>query len=259
MMEQNYKAVIIDDDASAADHLLMALQKYPFISVENLSRTAAAGKRYIEKIQPDLLFLDIELPDINGTEFLELLKETVDWEMQVVFFTAYDKYMLHAIRQSAFDYLLKPIEPDELDKVIQRFLQLREERLLPHSIVPPALRYEAGEQCGTSFMVSTPTNDIFVLHPMDIGFFQYNSERKLWEIILKDRPSLLMKKSTNAGNIKAYAPYFVQINQSYILNIKYLVMLQNNRCVLYPPFDGYTDLVVTRKYRKDLMDCFFQL
>ena len=45
MMEQNYKAVIIDDDASAADHLLMALQKYPFISVENLSRTAAAGKR----------------------------------------------------------------------------------------------------------------------------------------------------------------------------------------------------------------------
>ena len=66
------------------------------------------GKKLIAKVQPDLLFLDVELPDMTGMELLQEIRDSVSWNMRIVFYTAYDKYMIQAIREAAFDYLLKP-------------------------------------------------------------------------------------------------------------------------------------------------------
>ena len=75
------------------------------------------------KVQPDLLFLDVEMPDMTGLELLQEIRDYVSWNMRVVFYTAYDKYMIQAIREAAFDYLLKPFDERDLKEILTRFTQ----------------------------------------------------------------------------------------------------------------------------------------
>ncbi|WP_455673637.1 LytR/AlgR family response regulator transcription factor [Phocaeicola sp.] len=254
-MDKQYKIVIIDDDELSADNLCMELKKYPALSVEGIARNAANGRKTIDKIRPDLLFLDVELPDMKGMELLDQLKGYITWNMQVVFYTAYDKYMVDAIRGAAFDYLLKPIDSSDLECIVTRFQKKMDERMSPITIPPQV--YSAGEH---TFMISTPTNDLRVLHPIDIGFFRYNSERKLWEVVLNNHQvPLLLRKNTTAKQITEFAPCFVQIHQSYIININYLIMIKESHCIMYPPFEHVTELMVSKKFRKVLQDSFYQL
>lgn len=201
-----------------------------------------------------ILFLDVELPDMKGIELLEQINSCITWNMQVIFYTAYDKYMINAIRESAFDYLLKPIDRKGLECIITRFLKKMDEPATPMAIPPQV--YSTGEH---TFMISTPTNDLRVLRSIDIGFFRYNSDRKLWEVVLNNQVPLLLKKNTTAHQITEYAPCFVQIHQSYIININYLIMIKENRCVMYPPFEKITELIVSKKFKKTLQDSFYQL
>lgn len=113
-MDRLYKILIIDDDEYSADNLCLELKRYGQLVVEGIARNGSNGKKMIDKLRPDILFLDVELPDMKGIELLEQINSCVTWNMQVIFYTAYDKYMINAIRESAFDYLLKPIDRTEL-------------------------------------------------------------------------------------------------------------------------------------------------
>lgn len=253
-MDRSYKIVIIDDDEFSADNLCWELKKYSQFAVEGIARNAISGKKMIDRLHPDLLFLDIELPDMKGMDLLEQIKGSITWKMQVVFYTAFDKYMIDAIRESAFDYLLKPVDKKELVGTINRFQKKMDESVASMTIPPQA--YSSVEQ---TFMISTPTNDLRILRSIDIGFFRYNSDRKLWEVLLNNQTPLLLKKNTTADQIKSYASCFVQIHQSYIININYLIMIKENRCVMYPPFEHITELLVSKKFKKELQDRFYQL
>ena len=244
-MDRLYKILIIDDDEYSADNLCLELKRYGQLMVEGIARNGSNGKKMIDKLRPDILFLDVELPDMKGIELLEQINSCVTWNMQVIFYTAYDKYMINAIRESAFDYLLKPIDRKELECIITRFLKKMDEPATPMAIPPQV--YSTGEH---TFMISTPTNDLRVLRSIDIGFFRYNSDRKLWEVVLNNQVPLLLKKNTTAHQITEYAPCFVQIHQSYIININYLIMIKENRCVMYPPFEKITELIVSKKFKK---------
>ena len=228
-MDKLYRVVIIDDDEFSADNLCLELKKYNRLSIDGMARNGVNGRKLLEKVHPDLLFLDVELPDMKGMELLEQIRGAITWNMQIVFYTAYDKYMIYAIRGAAFDYLLKPIDKKELEGIID------------------------------PFMISTPTNDLRILRSIDIGFFRYNSDRKLWEVVLNNQLPLLLKKNTTADHIKGYDPCFVQIHQSYIININYLMMIKENRCVMFPPFENITELQVSKKFRKELQDRFYLL
>ena len=109
---------------------------------------------------------------------------------------------------------------------------------------------------GQTFIVFTPTNDMRALRPAEIGFFRYCSERKQWEVILNNQPPLTLRRGMTAEQITLYSPCFVQIHQSYIINIDYLMLIRDNKCVLYPPFDKVTELLVSKKYKKELQDRF---
>ena len=104
-----YKVVIVDDDDVALENLSFELWKDARFSLEGTARNGRKGKKLIMKVQPDLLFLDVEMPDMTGLELLQEIRDYVSWNMRVVFYTAYDKYMIQAIREAAFDYLMKPL------------------------------------------------------------------------------------------------------------------------------------------------------
>ena len=112
------KAIIIDDEVHCIDTLSILLADYcPEVEVMDKCMSAKKGLEAIEKIKPELVFLDIEMPVMNGFELLEQFKQI---PFSVIFTTSYDQYAIKAIRFSALDYLLKPIDPKELIAAVHK-------------------------------------------------------------------------------------------------------------------------------------------
>ncbi|HIZ34106.1 MAG TPA: response regulator [Candidatus Bacteroides merdigallinarum] len=247
-----YKVVIVDDDELSRENLSFALSKDERFSVEGMASNGRQGKKLIDKFQPDLLFLDVEMPDQTGMQLLQEIRDALSWTMKVVFYTAYDKYAIQAIREAAFDYLLKPFEEQELKDILERFVEQAESNAAAGRIYPGNTYVQQGQ----TFIVFTPTNDMRALRPSEIGFFRYCSDRKQWEVFLNNQPPLSLRRGMTAEQIIQYSPNFVQIHQSYIINIDYLMIIKESKCVLYPPFDHVTELLVSRKYKRELQERF---
>src|SRR5664279_4003791 len=115
------KALIIDDEEVAANVLSLMIGRHlPEITTIQSVTNPAGALRLLSEFKPDIVFLDIEMPYQNG---FELLKSLPEISFDIVFTTAYDKYAIQAIKFSALDYLLKPIDADELKETYNRFIQ----------------------------------------------------------------------------------------------------------------------------------------
>ena len=111
-------AILIDDEVHCMESLSILLNKFcPEVKVLERCLSAKQGLEATRKLKPDLVFLDVEMPSMSGFEFLEQFNEI---PFSVIFTTAYDKYAIKAIRFSALDYLLKPIDPKELVAAVHK-------------------------------------------------------------------------------------------------------------------------------------------
>jgi len=171
-----YKVAIVDDDELSLDNLIFGLRKFENFHLEGIARNGVSGKKLIAKVRPDLLFLDVELPDMKGMDLLDSIHESLTWGMKVVFYTAYDKYMMSAIRQSAFDYLLKPFEEEDLELIISRFME-RIELERKAAFFPAAVA-----NTSQTFMVFTPTMTCGHYDPprLDISGIALNGNSGRW-------------------------------------------------------------------------------
>ena len=118
-MNKIWKTLIIDDEQLARWRLARLLKPYDDIALIGEAVNGQDGLEKIEKLQPDLIFLDIEMPVFNGFEMLSRLKH----QPKVVFTTAYDQYAIKAFEEDSIDYLLKPVETDRLEKTIKKLRQ----------------------------------------------------------------------------------------------------------------------------------------
>ena len=110
-----------------------------------------------------------------------------------------------------------------------------------------------------SFMLITPTGDWRFIRALERGYFRYQSGRKVWEVALTDGTFLPLRRNTTAEQICMYSPFFIQIHQSYIINISYLTLVQDNHCVMRFPFDKTEELLISKKYKKEITEKFCQL
>ena len=255
--EEKYKVVIIDDERSASDALRRELEPYREFEIKGIASSGAKGKKMIMELHPDLLFLDVELPDILGLNLLSEIKDDVLWDMKVVFYTSYDKYLLQALRESAFDFLLKPFEAEDLKVIMDRYRKAMTSTSLP--LLPSfassisALMPQQG-----MFMISTVTG-FKLLRLEEIGYFEYLKDKRQWQVALFNQTRLNLKRNTKAEDIIGYSQAFIQISQSAIVNVNYLAMIDGKCCQLYPPFHDKSDLVISRSFLKGLQDRFFVL
>jgi len=112
------RAIIIDDQPHCADELKTLLGKHcPEVCLENFALSGKDGIKFLNETDVDLIFLDVEMPGMNGFEMLEHVNNR---RFHVIFTTSFDKYAIQAIRFNAFDYLLKPIQIDELKEAVAR-------------------------------------------------------------------------------------------------------------------------------------------
>lgn len=115
--------LLIDDEKHSLESLEIEIKRHcPELNVLELCKGARSGIAAIHKHKPDLVFLDIDMPVMNG---FELLKEVRGEQFDVIFATAYDEYAVRAIKVSAMDYLLKPIDSNELVKAVDKVIDKR--------------------------------------------------------------------------------------------------------------------------------------
>src|SRR5688572_4169262 len=115
-------AVIIDDEKGSIDTLKWKLENYcPDVNVKASFEVPAEGVSYLKKHPPDLLFLDIEMPMLTGFDVLEELGRNIPFD--IIFTTAYDNFGIQAVKFSALDYLLKPVQNKELKESIEKHLK----------------------------------------------------------------------------------------------------------------------------------------
>lgn len=264
------KIIIVDDEKSAVKALSDKLAAYDGTNLVGVAYNGMDGLRLLSEHHPDLMFLDVELPDISGIEFLERIDGMTDGRCRVVMYTAHGRYMLPSFRNKAFDFLMKPIDDNELRTILRRACIDRRPNVPQSSATPhaatsteqnPAL--EALNNDGIAqrndgkYLVYTNTVDFRLIDIRDIGVFTYNHDLRVWEVSIADRKEpIRLKRNVNSDMILALNDSLVRVSQKHIINLGYLIEVADNTCHFYPPFDKIDDVKVGRFFRKKLIDRF---
>ena len=114
------KAIVVDDEPYCCETITTLLEDHPNVEIVAVCYNAADGLKAIRQYAPDLVFLDVEMPKMNGFEMLEQIPSV---NFEIIFTTSYDQYALKAIRFSAIDYLLKPVDEEELKQAVQKVIR----------------------------------------------------------------------------------------------------------------------------------------
>ena len=245
-MTNTIKTIIVDDEINSIHNLEEDLKAYPEIEILDTITSSQKAKKSIIQYQPDLLFLDVEMPYINGIELLQEIRPYVRNNMRVIFYSAFDKYMLDALRASAFDYLLKPYQTNELKQIVER---IKREKTNNPINFDQAMRQLLSNDC--KFAVQTISR-LLLLRRSEILYFQYSEDTRSWQMTLTNMEQYRLRLSTKAKDILNFCPSFIRVNTDCILNIDYLSSVENNtlRCILYAPFSHLEISASRRHYSK---------
>lgn len=200
------KAVIIDDEPLARNILKEYAGTSKNFDIVAECNDGFEGLKAILQFQPDIIFLDIQMPKINGFEMLELIEEPP----AVIFTTAFDEYAIKAFEQNAVDYLLKPFSKERFDKAIEKFLQTNPkpsvQRVVDEAAESPAQQNRVVVKEGTRIRI------------IPVAKIQYIEAADDYVKIITADGSFL-KNRTMAFYEKSLSPYhFIRIHRSYLVN-----------------------------------------
>ena len=209
------KAIIIDDEPLARMMVKEYLQSYPNITVAEECNDGFEGIKAIQQHQPDLIFLDIQMPKINGFEMLEL----IDNPPQVIFTTAYEEYAIKAFDAHAADYLLKPFSKDRFDKAIQKLQQ-------QHINITQAVIETALKSTTQSNRIVVKDNGKIKIIP--IAQVQYLEAADDYVKIITAEGSFLKKKTMQHFEDILPPQEFIRIHRSYIINASLITRIDQH-------------------------------
>ncbi len=254
------RIAIVDDDAGAVQVLRNALRAYgDQVEICGTATSLEAARDLLREQVPDLLFLDIEFPEEESGLDLMPLQQEIGADIDIVFYTSYSKYLIQALRLQAFDFLLKPVDDEELSIIMNRYFMERDAQLRNTSFFSGNMPLVHERRDAQALAITTITNDKVIVSPSNILFFKYDSDRKVWEVVLNNLQRLILKRHTTADIILNYGPDFIRTHQSYIVNVAYLGMITNTNCTLLPPYTDITEIKISKSFRRQLLDRFYDL
>ena len=206
-------AIIVDDEAYCSETLSMLLKKYcPEVLVVAVCNSGEEALRQIQAKQPQLVFLDIEMPHMNGFEVLEELPE-VDFEL--IFTTSYDQYAIKAIRFSALDYLLKPIDREELVRATDKAMQ-RQQKPFPEQL--QILLQNLQQPAAPVFKIAFPTMEGLLMISADT-IISCEADSNYTIILQKDKQKTIASRTLKEVEEMLEDHAFVRVHNSYIVNL----------------------------------------
>jgi two-component system LytT family response regulator len=232
-------ALVIDDELLAREELTELLEETGHIEVIDQASNAIEGLKKINQLKPDVVFLDIQMPQITGIELLGMLDP--DTMPKVVFVTAYDEFAIQAFEDNAFDYLLKPVDTCRLDKTIQRLIksQLTVNKQQVAAITPPSL--DQIPCIGLNRIVIIPTKDVeFSYSDISGVHIQTHDQKADSQLTLK-----VLEEKTNL--VRCHRQFLVNIQA-----IKEIKLLENGLAEIIT-VSGHP-LPVSRRYLKTLKE-----
>lgn len=242
------KAILIDDEPQCIETLSLMLKMHtPEINVVDTCNSGEEGIRAIQELQPDLVFLDIEMPRMNGFEMLEKLNPL---SFKVVFTTAYNQFAIKAFRYSALNYLLKPIDPDDLKSTVTRMKELRNDNVKEQlDILLQGIRDTGKPQ---RIALSTGDGMVFVNTP-EIMYCQ--SESNYTNVILVTGEKYLLAKSLKEFEDTLSGNDFYRIHNSYLVNLNQVKRFVRGDGGYVIMNDG-TQITIARARREDFFALF---
>jgi len=208
------KAILIDDEAHCLDTLGILLQECcPTVEIIAKCRSGAEALQAIKKQKPDLIFLDIEMPGMNGFELLEQFTEI---PFAIIFTTSYDQYAIKAIRFSALDYLLKPVDPTELSSAVKK---VEEQRHLPVAEQFQMLLRKIQNKDHPFNKIAVPTVEGFELIAAD-GVVRCEANDNYTQLFLKNKTRITACRTLKEmeEQLRDF-PFFVRVHHSYVVNL----------------------------------------
>jgi len=207
------KAIIIDDERLARQELKNLLAAYPEVQIVGEAANAEQAMEIIEKLNPDVIFLDIQMPGKNGFDLLEQISGVPE----VVFVTAFDEYAIRAFEVNALDYLLKPIQPTRLAETVKKILN--KESLDKIETTPPTYLLSEKDQ-------------VFVKDGDKCWFVKLSDVRLLesegnYVRVHFDKNHPLILRSLNQLEERLDVRTFFRASRKYIINLKWVEGIEN--------------------------------
>lgn len=233
---KKYRYLIVDDDDMDRLATGFYLKSYPFLEHNASFSSSIDGLKYLENNEVEILFLDIDIPEVNGIEFLEKVK---DKNMCTIFITSHTEFALDGFELKAFDYIVKPLDKERFDVCIRRLKEYLDVKMKAE-----LFEYSFKDD---SILVKEGYNYV-TIRPYEVIYLE----------ALKDYTKIVLLNKKNAtvhGNLGTMLnnenfQHFIRIHKSYAIHKKYIQMVKANEIVLI----NNITLPIGQNYKKNLLE-----
>lgn len=244
------KSILIDDEKNALEMMEWLLKTYcPQVEIVAMCNSAEMGIEAINRYKPDVIFLDIEMPRMNGFDMLEQFDKLF---FDVVFCTAYDQFAIKAFKYSALNYLLKPVDPDDLKATITR---IEERKTIPTKEQFELLLQNINQPAKTTPQrIALTTNDGLIFVPTaDIIYCE--AESNYTHVILTGGKKILISKVLKEIDEALSGPDFYRVHSSFLININHIKKFVRGDGG-YIVMDNDATVSISRNRKQEFMDLF---
>lgn len=243
------RVVIVDDEPKARETISQMIANYcEDVEVVDQADCVKDGIRAILQTQPDLVLLDIKMPDGSG---FDLLRQISNINFNVIFITAYEEYALKAFKFNAIDYILKPIDPDDLTSCIEKSKKIISSEKIQKKLNSLLASMDSPQKEGKIILIKT-NDSIYPINSDDI--IRCESERNYTTFYLTNGETILVAKSMKEFEDELNNTTFFRIHQSHFVNIKFIkrYIKEEAKCIM----KDNSEVPVSWRKRDELMEFF---
>ena len=206
------RAIVVDDEPYCCESLITLLEDNHEVQIIAVCHNGVDALSAIKKNSPDLVFLDVEMPWMNGFEMLEQLPQV---NFEIVFTTSYDQYALKAIRYSAIDYLLKPVDNEELQRAIQRVVQRSQKPIAQQLEI---LMQKFHHPSTPINKIALPTMEGLQMVPVE-SIISCESDSNYTVLLLKNKQKAIVSRTLKEIEEMLEDQPFARVHHSHLVNL----------------------------------------
>ena len=247
------RTVIVDDEPLAREAICEMLSIYcPDVEVVGQASDISSGLTVLQKFEPDLVFLDIQLTD--GTGF-ELLKRLDNYDFRVIFITAFEDYAVKAFKFSAVDYILKPVDPNELMVAVKKVRKNVEKEATNTSLRTLIENITNVNREEKKIVLKTATN-VYIVNTADI--IRCESDKNYTHFFVKGRDKIMVSKTLKEYEELLSEYNFIRVHQSHLVNLSHIIRFDKGDGGTLIMSDN-SEVPVSLRKKEDLMRAFNEL